>query len=112
MYECDIIDAKYKGKFRGSYEPNKNFQKALSYQRLIEVQKTEYLHPHVLGMTDLRKIWIRPPEKLPYGLFDFVLRHEVEHILDPEAGEETVDRRAGDASRDETRKKVKLAWYN
>ncbi|MFH0949111.1 MAG: hypothetical protein V1802_01340 [Candidatus Aenigmatarchaeota archaeon] len=111
MYDCELTEMLYRKKTRQQYEAE-NHLKVVPYEQFIIAEKTDYLPDNVLGMTDLKKIWIRPPESQPYGFFGHVLNHEIEHILDPFASENRIDRRAADSSRNEIRRRVRLSWYN
>lgn len=83
--------------------------RGMPYYDSLILETTNYLPEHVLGMTDTKsRIWIRPRERMPYGLWDHVLRHELEHCLDPHASEETVDARAYDMSREPLRSRINL----
>ncbi len=104
-YADDMLRSKYRNRFTGLDSPD-----ILPYYISVMLETTDYLPPNVLGMTDTKtKIWILPRERMPYGMWNHVLRHEVEHCLDPLAGEDIIDRRAADYSREPMRRRVRIS---
>ena len=88
MYDFEIMDAKYKGKFKERYWTaylSKSEKKKGIYvyydpeKDKIHELKPEYVGDFVLGMTDLKKIWLLPDGKLDYRIKGHVIAHEKKH---------------------------------
>lgn len=111
IYFDKAIENQYRSRLGEIFGPGYK----VGFDKIVELVETDkYIHPNALAMTNCKDmIIIRPREKLPYGLRNFILKHEKEHIIDPSTDDEAlINRRVLDPSREYMRSRIKLISRN
>ncbi len=102
-----VIDYRTKMAEEGLFHKDQEYKNI----RLIVGDETRYV-PFALAHTNTEtEIVILPPERMPYEVgWEFVLRHEMEHCINPGVSEHYTDLNAANRTRDYMRSNVRLKY--